>query len=888
MQVGRSPLGLGVDLVGRELELAVVTEALGELRRGTGRAVGVLGEPGIGKTALLEELARRASAAGLLVRHGRAAEHERDLPFSLLGDALDEPHVDLTDHRALRELVGRLASERPLALLLDDLHWADERSVEFILYLLRRPPRGACLLVFTTRPGERARRLLATTAFTSLSLAPLPREAALTLLPAELDATVRERVADEAAGNPLYLRELARGAGHAAVPAMLAAAVSLELAALDAPARTLAEGAAVAGDPFDPELAAAAAGLEHDSAALDRLLTAGLVHATGRGREFVFRHPLVRQSVYDGAPPAWRLDAHERATAALERRGAALAARAHHVERFARAGDAAAIELLAAAAAAAPSRAAARWYAAALRLLPAEDATGRRGLLIPLAEALIDVGRLEQARDTLLAALEGSDELTDERLALLAACAGTEGLLGRHDEARRRLLQPLEDAPPRAEAALSLELATDAYYGGRPRELRAWAARAARVGEPGQLVRAHALGALGALWELDGAAAARALDDAAAGLGDVEDFLCARDVATAQLLMERYRDAAATSARALTLARRDGRAPLLCWLSVVQAGALGNLLDLAGALDAIDTAEGIARRQGLPPLLLSVLWQRAVINHVRGEEVEAETAVAQTRELIARIEPGEFTRTATCVTAVLSCSERDPERCLSELQAAAGNGLDRIVPTWSTWVLLAAVRAALAAGRPEQAAAWAERATALAAQLGLPASAVRAACAGAEVLLAAADAPAAARLAEQAASSGEAAGALRDAADARLLAARALAAAGRTDDARAALQRVASDTCGGGALRLRDASARELRRLGTRVSAEARRASPRPGDLTEREREIADLVAHGRSNNEIAAALFLSEKTVRNALTRIYAKLGVRSRTQLTRARSRD
>ena len=459
-------------------------------------------------------LARRARAVGVIVRHGRAAEHERDLPFSLLTDALDEPAPADTGRG---ELVGRLASERPLALLLDDLHWADERSVEFVLHLLRRPPRGACLLVFTLRPGERARRLLATAAFTSLPLAPLAREAALTLLPPELDAAARERVAQDAAGNPLYLRELAKGAGSPELPATLAAAVSLELAALDAAARTLAEGAAVAGDPFDPELAAAAAGLEHDAAALDRLVTAGLVRATGSGREFAFRHPLVRRSVYDDAPPAWRLEAHERAAAALERRGAAVAARAHHVEQFARAGDAAAIELLAAAAAAAPPGAAGRWYAAALRLLPAEDASRRRGVLVALAEALIDVGRLEEAREALLEALEGLDEETDERLTLLVACAATEGLLGRHDEARRRLLRPLADAPPRAAAALSLELATDAYYGGRPRELREWAARAAQVGEPNQLVRAHALGALGALWELDGSAAARALNAAAGG-----------------------------------------------------------------------------------------------------------------------------------------------------------------------------------------------------------------------------------------------------------------------------------------------------------------------------------------------------------------------------------
>ena len=68
------------------------------------------------------------------------------------------------------------------------------------------------------------------------------------------------------------------------------------------------------------------------------------------------------------------------------------------------------------------------------------------------------------------------------------------------------------------------------------------------------------------------------------------------------------------------------------------------------------------------------------------------------------------------------------------------------------------------------------------------------------------------------------------------------------------------------------------------MSAEGRRAAHGPATLTEREREIAELVAHGHTNKQIAAALFLSEKTVRNALTRIYAKLGVRSRTQLVRS----
>ena len=233
------------------------------------------------------------------------------------------------------------------------------------------------------------------------------------------------------------------------------------------------------------------------------------------------------------------------------------------------------------------------------------------------------------------------------------------------------------------------------------------------------------------------------------------------------------------------------------------------------------------------------------------------------------------------MTAVLSWSERDPERCLRQLHAAAGNDLDGIVPTWSTWVLLAAVRAALAVGRPELAGGRAESATALAAQLGLSgAPSARTAPAPKSCSTPATPPP------PRASPGWRPAAARRPAPCATpppLLAGRALAAADRTEDARAALQQVASDSCRGGALRLRDASARELRRLGTRVSAEGRRAAPQPGELTEREREIAELVVNGRTNKEIAATLFLSEKTIRNALTRIYAKLGVRSRTQLTR-----
>jgi DNA-binding CsgD family transcriptional regulator len=119
-------------------------------------------------------------------------------------------------------------------------------------------------------------------------------------------------------------------------------------------------------------------------------------------------------------------------------------------------------------------------------------------------------------------------------------------------------------------------------------------------------------------------------------------------------------------------------------------------------------------------------------------------------------------------------------------------------------------------------------------------------------------------------------------AEARLLQGRALAAAGETERAKAVLQRLAADAARVNAQRLMSAAARELRGLGTRVSATARRHER--AELSEREREIAQLVADGNSNKQVAATLYLSEKTVENALTRVYAKVGVRSRVQLARA----
>ena len=296
--------------------------------------------------------------------------------------------------RAVRALLARLAAARPVTLLLDDVHWADPASADVVALLVHRPPEGAVLLALAARAGRaqgleaRLENAVRHRTAEVIEVGPLSRGAADALMRG-VGSTARARLYAESGGNPFYLEELVRaGSGPRdgaampgrGVPRAVTAALADEIAALDADARLVAQAGAVAGDPFDPAIAAAAAAVDEQVAlaALDSLLAADLVRATEHPRRFRFRHPLVRRAVYESGGGGWRLAAHARAAAALAARGATPAERAHHVERAAQAGDLDAVALLARAAEetllAAPATSAG-WYAAALRLLPAPSTT---------------------------------------------------------------------------------------------------------------------------------------------------------------------------------------------------------------------------------------------------------------------------------------------------------------------------------------------------------------------------------------------------------------------------------------------------------------------------------------------------------------------------------
>ena len=381
-------------LVGREAELAALRQVAADVRGGDRRAVVVLGEAGIGKTALLAEAIKTAGAADLQAFAGRAAEHEREVPYALIVDALDRhaalmgsarlssvrpelgavlPSVRQSDsggfaepsrpadrflhHRAVRELLELLGRQRPFVLAVDDLHWADEASVELLLHLLRRPPEVPHVVLLASRSSEAADRVLDVArqldGLLELALLPLSEQAARELLPADLDPGASQRVLADARGNPLFLRELARAAQEGGeLTATLLGAVRREVAALAPASRTLLEGAAVAGEPFDVDLAAVAAdvGVPDALESLDRLHDVDLVRTAAAPGRFVFRHPLVRRAVYESAPPGFRIGAHERVARRVAATGAEPAARAYHVERYAHPGDEEAIAALLAAA----------------------------------------------------------------------------------------------------------------------------------------------------------------------------------------------------------------------------------------------------------------------------------------------------------------------------------------------------------------------------------------------------------------------------------------------------------------------------------------------------------------------------------------------------------
>jgi DNA-binding NarL/FixJ family response regulator len=377
----------------------------------------------------------------------------------------------------------------------------------------------------------------------------------------------------------------------------------------------------------------------------------------------------------------------------------------------------------------------------------------------------------------------------------------------------------------------------------------------------------------------DGLERLAALDDATLATRLDHPYM----VAAAALLAERFGDGLAPVSRAMAIARTTRQDRMIPMLAGLRCMMVENLVRLDDAMDEADTALEAARLLGNDAQLHPALMMQSQIRWLRGERAEAERAAAESIEVARRPAPSTATVTTHCNAAALWADEQ-PERCIREMVEAAGPGLERADQSWGTWLLAHLVRAALALDRLDDAERWTAQIEERAELTRTPGAAARAAVARAGVMVARGEPAAAAELAADAADAAEAAGVRLDALAARLAAGRALAAAGDRAAAVAAFQRVAADAGRGSAGLFVEVAARELRRLGSRLPAAAsarRGGTTEANELTAREREIAELVANGRSNKQVAAALFLSEKTIEHHLSRIYAKVGVRSRAEL-------
>ncbi len=959
---------LAEHLVGRAGELGSIDEVLAELGRGRPGVLELAGEPGIGKTRLLRELATRAEASGQLVLAGSASELERGLPFSVFVDALDdyvaglEPatlaalddeiqaelahvfpslsalavgrevapqHERYRSHRAVRDLLGQLAADSPLVLILDDFHWADSASVELLGALLRRPPTAPVLLALAMRPRQGPERLAA-------ALERAHREGLLTrimpraLTPGEARELLGGAVAaaqaaalyEEGGGNPFYLQQLARPLGRAAgtapaaagvslaigVPPAVAAALAEDLAVLSGPARLVLEGAAVAGDPFEPELAAAAAAIAEDSAisAIDELLQLDLIHPTDVPRRFRFRHPLVRRAVYQAAPGGWRLGAHERCAETLAARGATAAARAHHIERSARDGDRAAVAVLREAgeqAARLAPASAARWFAAALRLLPpSAPAQERVELLLDRAGALTATG---QFADSHAALLEGLALVPAKSIALrttlTTACARAEHRLGHYEQAHGRLVSELGGLPDPASAEavdLLIELALNEFYRSQYHSMHDWAQRAVSaaraVADPPLTAAALAMPALAcAMTGARGPA-----QSCRTGAVFLVDSLCDSELArrldaavwlaAAELYLDRYAEADAHATRALALARATGQGELFSVLYQILGRAWYVRGKLDQATELLDGAIEATRLLGQTQALAGSLFNRSVVAVAVGDLDTAMTTAQESTDLARDLDEGFVTAWAAVRLAGVLLETGQPGTAAELLLSRAGGEQLALIPgSWRAYCLELLTRCWLELGHRAQAGRAAACAQTTAAAVQLPLAAAWADRAAAAVALSAGDPARAAERALAAAAAADQAGAPIEAALSLIPAGCALAQTGQAERAIGELERAAAQLDACGARRYRNEAERELGKLGHRIHRRTRPGKPGTTgleSLTERELQVARLVADRKTNPQIAAELVLSPKTVETHLRNIFHKINITSRVGLARA----
>jgi len=337
--------------VGRGAEMARVAEVLTRVEAGQPWLVAIEGDPGIGKTAL----ARRclAETAELRVLSARGDQAEADLDFGIVDQLLRAardglPAEMLTGGTGsatssfavgarLLEVVGEQQGTGALAVVIDDLQWADRRSVEALTFMLRRLSVDPVVAIAIYRgPGDRldeaAQRMLASVENRlHIPLGGLSREdvasLAATLRAGSLDDEAVRRLYRRTGGHPLYLRTLLsegfdldpRAPGRPALPRTLAAAIGDQLRVLPPQTRAILEMLSVLNLRMPIAQLGQAAEIGSPSTAIEPAVASGLVDWSPEEPScpVVIRHPLARDAIYAGITPTRRRVLHARAASTV-------------------------------------------------------------------------------------------------------------------------------------------------------------------------------------------------------------------------------------------------------------------------------------------------------------------------------------------------------------------------------------------------------------------------------------------------------------------------------------------------------------------------------------------------------------------------------------------
>jgi DNA-binding NarL/FixJ family response regulator len=901
-------------LLGRQREQAVLERLLETAREGRGGVLVVYGDPGVGKTALLEYALDTANDFRVVRTSG--VEGETDLDYAALQhlcsplleliERLPDPQRDalrvafgLSSGRppspfmvglAVLGLLSEAAEERPLLCIVDDAQWLDDASGAALAFVARRLLAERIALTFATRNvGSRLLR------FPELPIVPLGRRDARALLesvlPARLDASVLERIVAETGGNPLALLELPRGltpaqlAGGFDLPAALPLSAGIEesfrrrLARLPLDARRLLLLAAAepVGDPALLWRAAHQLGIpETTTAAVE---SEGLLTLDG---QVTFRHPLVRSAVYGAAEPIERRVAHQALADATDPQ-IDPDRRAWHRAQAVSVPDeevAAGLEQSAARAQARGGFAAAAAFLERSVTLTVDPA--RRG-----ARALraADTKRLTGALDSALALAAVADRgpLDDLQRGQLDVLLGRIAFAGnRGNDASPLMLKAasrLEHVDLRLAHETYLDALIAALFAGRLAvdanvQVVAGAARAAPRSDGAVPASELLLDGL-ALLVTDGWTAGTAvLKEAikafrADDVGVDEQLRWSWVAGGAAGVIWDYENWDVLTAREERLARDAGALAVLPITLSIRAGVRALAGDLAEAgflVDQVQVVTDASDNRRFPNAAL-------LVAAYRGEEREArQFAEAITKDSSARGE-GLALAVASWATALLCNGLGRYEDAFR----AATDALEDPNDLWySGWAMVELIEAASRTGNQEQAQPALEELVERTDASGTDwALATQARCRA--LLSGDDDAEALYREAIERLLPGR----LRlDLARARLLYGEWLRRQSRRVDARNELRTAYEMFTDFGMNAFAERARIELQATGEHAR---KRSVDTLGQLTPQEEQVARLAAEGHTNREIATQLFISPSTVEYHLHKVFRKLRVTSRAQLAR-----